>query len=54
MWRNYGDVQDSWDSILSIVEYYGQNEGNFSEAAGPGGWNDPDMVKQTSCDGHDG
>lgn len=43
-WRNYVDVQDGWDSVLKIVDWYGQDEGNFSAFAGPGGWNDPDMV----------
>ncbi|XP_059164298.1 alpha-N-acetylgalactosaminidase-like isoform X2 [Physella acuta] len=43
-WRNYVDVQDGWDSVLKIVDWYGQDEGNFSAFAGPGGWNDPDML----------
>jgi alpha-N-acetylgalactosaminidase len=43
-WRNYNDVQDSWDSVLTIVDYYGKDVGNFSGYAGPGGWNDPDML----------
>ena len=43
-WRNYKDVQDSWDSIRGIIVYYMNNIGNFSEAAKPGAWNDPDMV----------
>ena len=43
-WRNYKDVQDSWDSIRGIMVYYMNNIGNFSEAAKPGAWNDPDMV----------
>ncbi|GFR91502.1 alpha-N-acetylgalactosaminidase, partial [Elysia marginata] len=43
IWRNYVDVQDSWDSIVDIINFYGKNSGNFSAAAGPGGFNDPDM-----------
>ena len=43
-WRNYKDVQDSWDSVRGIIVYYMNNIGNFSEAAKPGAWNDPDMV----------
>ncbi|KAK0050556.1 alpha-galactosidase A-like isoform X1 [Biomphalaria pfeifferi] len=42
-WRNYIDVQDSWASVLKIIDYYGQNDGDFASYAGPGGWNDPDM-----------
>ena len=43
--RNGHDVQDSWDSVLSIVDQYGANIMNFAEVAGPGFWNDPDMVQ---------
>ena len=44
MARNNADVQDSWDSVMGIIEFYGGDEGNFSTVAGPGFWNDPDMV----------
>lgn len=44
IWRNYVDVTDAWDSITDIINFYGKNEGNFSAAAGPGGFNDPDML----------
>jgi hypothetical protein len=37
-------MSDSWDSVMNIVNYYGKNEGNFSAVAGPGRFNDPDMV----------
>lgn len=43
-WRNYDDVADSWDSIRNIIEFYGEDVGNFSSAAKPGAWNDPDML----------
>lgn len=43
-WRNYIDVQDNWDSVLKIVEQYGKNDPDAASFAGPGGWNDPDMV----------
>ncbi|ESO90697.1 hypothetical protein LOTGIDRAFT_178842 [Lottia gigantea] len=43
-WRNYDDVQDSWDSVLDIINHFGNNSGNFSSFAGPGGWNDPDQL----------
>ena len=45
IWRNYGDIQDSWSSVASIVEFYGQDHTNFSQVAGPGHFNDPDMVR---------
>ena len=44
MWRNYGDVTDSWNSVTDIMHYYGNNPQNFSAFTGPGGWADPDMV----------
>ncbi|KAM4698280.1 alpha-N-acetylgalactosaminidase [Rhinophrynus dorsalis] len=44
MWRNYGDIQDSWDSVLDIIEWYAKNQDVLQPAAGPGKWNDPDML----------
>ncbi|XP_069130858.1 alpha-N-acetylgalactosaminidase-like isoform X1 [Argopecten irradians] len=44
IWRNYGDIQDSWDSVQSIINFYGKDSGNFSGVAGPGNFNDPDML----------
>ncbi|KAK6172930.1 hypothetical protein SNE40_016490 [Patella caerulea] len=44
IWRNYDDIQDSWDSVSGIVEFYGANKLNFSHIAGPGRFNDPDML----------
>ena len=42
--RNNNDIQDSWDSLLGVIDYYGDDEGGFAEVARPGFWNDPDMV----------
>uniref|UniRef100_A0A668SV50 Alpha-galactosidase n=1 Tax=Oreochromis aureus TaxID=47969 RepID=A0A668SV50_OREAU len=44
LWRNYGDIQDSWDSVLNIVDWFFENQDVLTPAAGPGRWNDPDMV----------
>ncbi|XP_048583695.1 alpha-N-acetylgalactosaminidase-like isoform X2 [Nematostella vectensis] len=44
LWRNYGDIQDSWRSLLSIIDWYGDNQDKLIPAAGPGHWNDPDML----------
>ncbi|KAJ8297727.1 hypothetical protein KUTeg_024258 [Tegillarca granosa] len=44
MWRNYRDIQDSWEITLDIINYYGKDDGGFSQLAGPGAWNDPDEV----------
>ncbi|KAG9477092.1 hypothetical protein GDO78_002473, partial [Eleutherodactylus coqui] len=44
MWRNYGDIQDSWGSVLNILEWYAVNQDALQPIAGPGRWNDPDML----------
>ena len=44
LWRNFDDIQDSWHSVLGIVDYYGNNQNTLIPLAGPGHWNDPDMV----------
>ena len=44
LWRNYGDIQDSWADVLDIIDHYGDNQDVFAQYAGPGNWNDPDMV----------
>ena len=46
LWRNYGDIMDSWASVLDIINFYGDNKDDFAAVAGPGNWNDPDMVKK--------
>ncbi|XP_043380509.1 alpha-N-acetylgalactosaminidase isoform X5 [Chelonia mydas] len=44
LWRNFGDIQDSWESVVNIIEWYGNNQDKLQPAAGPGRWNDPDML----------
>nr|XP_056702769.1 alpha-N-acetylgalactosaminidase [Euleptes europaea] len=44
LWRNYGDIQDSWDSVLSIVDWFSKHQDVLQPQAGPGHWNDPDML----------
>jgi|EP00505_MAST-04D_sp_SCG-Rhode-Island_P003702 alpha-N-acetylgalactosaminidase len=47
MWRMYDDIQDSWESVLGIIDWVGNNGGKGSPmqvTAGPGRWNDPDML----------
>ena len=31
--------------MLGIVDYYSSHQDNFQPYAGPGNWNDPDMVR---------
>ncbi|MET9359418.1 NPCBM/NEW2 domain-containing protein [Streptomyces sp. NPDC006632] len=40
-WRTTGDISDSWSSMIGIAH---QNQ-PLAAAAGPGGWNDPDMLE---------
>ncbi|KAF8409318.1 hypothetical protein HHK36_005392 [Tetracentron sinense] len=40
-WRTTGDIKDNWDSIQAIAD-----ESNiWGRFAGPGRWNDPDMLE---------
>lgn len=40
MWRLSGDITDNWSSIMSVAK----NALDVGGVAGPGGWNDPDMM----------
>ncbi|XP_067859858.1 alpha-N-acetylgalactosaminidase-like [Heptranchias perlo] len=44
LWRNYDDIDDSWKAVLGIIDWFGDNQKVLQTAAGPGGWNDPDML----------
>lgn len=44
IWRNVHDIDDSWPNVLSVIDYYAKNQDELVAAAGPGRWNDPDMV----------
>ncbi|KAH8511925.1 hypothetical protein H0E87_009201 [Populus deltoides] len=40
-WRTTGDIKDTWESVISIAD-----ENNiWGRYAGPGRWNDPDMLE---------
>jgi len=41
LWRTTGDITDTWDSMTSILD---QNS-VLAQYAGPGHWNDPDMLE---------
>lgn len=40
-WRTTGDIRDEWDSMLANIDINDQ----WADYAGPGGWNDPDMLE---------
>ncbi len=41
LWRTTGDISDSWNSMIAILDLSSQ----YWSAAGPGHWNDPDMLE---------
>ena len=40
-------IQDSWDSVKGVVQFYTSHQDEFQPVAGPGNWNDPDMVNNS-------
>jgi alpha-galactosidase len=41
LWRTTGDISDNWNSMISIFD----KQKDLARYAGPGGWNDPDMLE---------
>jgi len=41
LWRTTGDIEDTWNSMLALLDISGQH----ASAARPGAWNDPDMLE---------
>ncbi len=41
LWRTTGDIRDSWNSMVNIFD----QQKDLSRYAGPGHWNDPDMLE---------
>jgi len=44
LWRLYDDIQDSWTSMFHIAQFWGKFQAVLQPLAGPGNWNDPDMI----------
>lgn len=44
IWRNFDDIDDSWTSAKSIVDFYVKNQDTFLPFAKPGAFHDPDML----------
>lgn len=42
--RNYNDIQDSWPSMITILDYYITNQDTFANVSKPGCYHDPDML----------
>jgi alpha-galactosidase len=41
LWRTTGDINDSWNSMIGIFD----KQKDLARYAGPGHWNDPDMLE---------
>jgi alpha-galactosidase len=41
IWRTTGDIQDRWSSFTRLLD----QQVGLEKSAGPGGWNDPDMLE---------
>jgi alpha-galactosidase len=41
LWRTTSDILDRWDAMIGIVD----EQRNLAKYAGPGHWNDPDMLE---------
>ena len=41
LWRTTGDISDNWNSMIGIFD----KQKDLARYAGPGGWNDPDMLE---------
>ncbi len=41
LWRTTGDISDNWGSLTGILD----QQVGLEKYAGPGGWNDPDMLE---------
>lgn len=44
LWRNYGDIQDSWSVVHAITAWFVQHQDRLAPHSAPGHWNDPDML----------
>lgn len=44
LWRMLYDINDNWDSVMGIINIYKKQQSVLQPLAGPGHWNDPDML----------
>jgi Alpha galactosidase A len=44
LWRNWKDIEDSWESVLFISDYFSANQDRIAQHAGNGHWNDPGNI----------
>ncbi|XP_049541803.1 alpha-N-acetylgalactosaminidase [Anopheles darlingi] len=44
MWRNWGDIEDSHQSVVEITKYFSDHQNRIIPHSGPTHWNDPDTL----------
>ncbi|XP_075040705.1 alpha-galactosidase A [Mixophyes fleayi] len=44
LWRNFDDIEDSWTSVKYVIDFTSALQDELVPVAGPGAWNDPDML----------
>ncbi|XP_019865597.2 alpha-N-acetylgalactosaminidase-like [Aethina tumida] len=44
LWRTYADISDTFEDVKDIADWFGKNQNKLIQYAGPGHWNDPDML----------
>lgn len=45
IWRNYGDIENKWETVMAIIQYWDKPRDDIMvSSAGPGHFNDPDML----------
>ncbi|GAB5354412.1 hypothetical protein AAMO2058_000116800 [Amorphochlora amoebiformis] len=44
LWRNWDDISNTWESIVSIIDHWGDYSKVLQESGGPNSWNDMDML----------
>jgi len=44
LWRNWHDIDNNWKSVTTIIDYFGNFSDVLTTVAGPGHWNDMDMI----------
>ncbi|OQR78001.1 alpha-galactosidase A-like [Tropilaelaps mercedesae] len=44
LWRNFEDIEDSWESVAKVIDYYAEIQDDLIPFSGPGAWSDPDML----------
>lgn len=44
LWRNWNDIEDSYSSMINIINWYSMHQERILSYSGFGSWNDPDML----------